>query len=109
MSTRRLFCAAALAVLASLGFSAALAGGGCGGNVPSDQGSPASSSSTSASSSSGTGGAGKGDAGTGGAPDCYPNPMTYLEIINACTTAQQVDVSPVLPLLEPDGGLPPLP
>jgi hypothetical protein len=47
--------------------------------------------------------------GTGGAPDCYPNPMTYLEIINACTNAQQVDVTPVLPLLLPDGGLPALP
>jgi hypothetical protein len=67
------------------------------------------SASTSTSTSSGAGGHGTGGSGTGGAPDCYPNPTTYLEIINACTNAQQVDVSPVLPLLESDGGLPPLP
>jgi hypothetical protein len=137
MTPRRPFGAPALAILAALGCSTALAGGACSNGVPSDQGvssssstggsratsaSSTSSSSTGAttssggtggaSSSSGTGGAGTGDAGpdgAGGAPDCYPSPMTYLEIINACTTAQEIDLSPVLPLLEPDGGLPPLP
>jgi hypothetical protein len=115
----------ALLVLASLAFSAALTGGACSDSVPSDQGGTSSSSSgetgttssTTTSSSGGTGGmgtggtgtGGMGTGGTGGAPDCYMNPMTYLEIINACTNADKVDVSPVLPLLEPDGGLPPLP
>lgn len=57
------------------------------------------------------------DAGTpvqhdlGRAPDlgCYLNPQTHIEIINACTDAQAVDKTPVLPLLHPDGTLPPLP
>ncbi|MGH7282434.1 MAG: hypothetical protein ACRELY_12980 [Polyangiaceae bacterium] len=34
---------------------------------------------------------------------------TYEEIINACTPATKVDKHPTLPLLLPDGGLPPLP
>ena len=41
--------------------------------------------------------------------DCITNPTTHLEIINACTTAQRVDKHPDLPLLNPDGTLPPLP
>jgi hypothetical protein len=109
----------AFAILTSLTCAAAIAGGACGGNAPSDQGgtnsgaggstSSSSSTGTTSSSNGGTGGAKTDGGGTGGAPDCYPNPMTYLEIINACTNAQQVDVMPVLPLLEADGGLPPLP
>jgi hypothetical protein len=39
---------------------------------------------------------------------CYIDPVTHLEIINACTTAQKIDKHPELPLLT-DGGLPPLP
>jgi hypothetical protein len=123
----------AFGVLAALAFGAALSGGACSSTVPSDQTSSSTSgsgsgggkgaSTTAASttaSSGGTGGAsttastgsgtGTGAMGTGGAPsDCSTNPMTYLEIINACTTAQQVDLMPVLPLLEADGGLPALP
>jgi hypothetical protein len=56
----------------------------------------------------------KDDAGVvqdAGPPDasCFENPQTHYEIINACTTAQQIykDTNP--PLLEPDGTLPPLP
>ena len=44
-----------------------------------------------------------------GAPDCYPNPTTYIEIINACTDAEKVVKNPVLPLIGADGKLPPLP
>lgn len=40
---------------------------------------------------------------------CFENPTTHAEIINACTTAQNVEKQPVLPLLNPDGSLPPLP
>jgi hypothetical protein len=40
---------------------------------------------------------------------CYLNPATNVEIINACTDAGYLDKSPTLPLLLPDGGLPPLP
>ena len=40
---------------------------------------------------------------------CFTNPQTHYEIINACTNAQSVDKTPVLPLQEPDGGMPPLP
>jgi hypothetical protein len=44
-----------------------------------------------------------------GTPACFVNPKTHQEIINACTDAEFIDKTPVLPLLLPDGGLPPLP
>lgn len=53
-----------------------------------------------------------GDGGTlpDGAPsDCVLNPKTHEEIINGCTDAVKVTKNPTLPLLLPDGGLPPLP
>lgn len=40
--------------------------------------------------------------------DCFVNPKTHFEIINACTTAQKREKNPTLPLLLSDGGLPPL-
>jgi hypothetical protein len=43
------------------------------------------------------------------ASDCFTNPKTHFEIINACTSAQKIAKSPSLPLLLPDGGLPPPP
>jgi hypothetical protein len=49
------------------------------------------------------------DEGASTAPDCYTKPTTYLELINACTDAEKVVKTPVLPLLLADGGLPPLP
>lgn len=53
------------------------------------------------------------DAGVADAPgpdaSCFTNPQTHVEIINACTTAEKIDRQPVLPLLRPDGSLPPLP
>ena len=52
------------------------------------------------------------DGGPGGdaGPDCVMSPAnTHLDIINACTNAQHVDKRPTLPLLNPDGSLPPLP
>lgn len=51
--------------------------------------------------------AGRSDAGS--EPECYPTPTRHQELINACTTAQHVDKTPVLPLLNADGTLPPLP
>lgn len=44
-----------------------------------------------------------------GPSDCVQNPHTHDEIINACTDAVKITKSPSLPLLLPDGGLPPLP
>jgi hypothetical protein len=44
------------------------------------------------------------DAGT-----CFPAPNTQAELLNQCTTAVGVAKDPPLPLLRPDGGLPPLP
>lgn len=44
-----------------------------------------------------------------GPSDCVMNPHTHLEIINACTDAVKITKNPTLPLLLPDGGLPPLP
>jgi hypothetical protein len=105
-----------LLLLVSFALGAAALGSACGDDLPSDTttsttttGDTTTSTTTTTSSSGGTGGAGTGGGGTGGAPDCYPNPMTHLEIINACTDAQRIDAMPVLPLLEMDGGLPPLP
>lgn len=51
------------------------------------------------------------DAGTlpDGAPkDCFDNPTTHFEIINACTTSTRITKNPTLTKLLPDGGLPPL-
>lgn len=50
-----------------------------------------------------------GDGGADGGPsDCFENPKTHYEIINACTGATKIAKTPVLPKLLPDGGLPPL-
>lgn len=93
-------------ILACAFMTAAVAAAACGGgDLPSDTTSSSSSSSGASSTSSSTSSGG----GGGGAPDCYAAPKTHVEIINACTDAQKIDVSPVLPLLQPDGGLPPLP
>ncbi len=40
---------------------------------------------------------------------CFNNPTTHYEIINACTTAQQIFKDSHPPLLKPDGTLPALP
>ena len=42
-------------------------------------------------------------------PSCVTNPMTHVEIINACTNAQAFDKTPFYPTLAPNGQLPPLP
>ena len=49
-----------------------------------------------------------GDGGEGGPSDCFANPQTHFEIINACTSAVKISKNPVLAKLHPDGGLPPL-
>jgi hypothetical protein len=49
------------------------------------------------------------DAAPGSAADCYTNPTTNDEIINACTTSQKIVKHPTLPLMGSDGSLPPLP
>ncbi len=56
------------------------------------------------------GGPGPGaDGGADGGPkDCFDDPKTHFEIINACTSATKITKNPVLPKLLPDGGLPPL-
>lgn len=50
-----------------------------------------------------------GDDGSITPDDCFMNPTTHFEIINACTDAARVDKKPSLPLLLADGGLPPPP
>ena len=40
---------------------------------------------------------------------CFRDPVTHVEIINACTSSQRIDKKPNLPLRRPDGTLPPLP
>jgi hypothetical protein len=45
-------------------------------------------------------------------PGCVMNPMTNVELLNACTTAQTGDPNkdaPYFPSLAPNGNLPPLP
>jgi hypothetical protein len=49
------------------------------------------------------------DAGPQPDASCYTNPVTHHQIINACTTAEQIHKTPVLPNRLADGGLPPLP
>jgi len=41
-------------------------------------------------------------------PACSSNPMTHVEIINACTNADSFDKMPSFPTLAPNGQLPPL-
>jgi hypothetical protein len=49
------------------------------------------------------------DGGADAGSDCFTNPRTHFEIINACTTATKITKNPTLARLAPDGGLPPLP
>lgn len=42
-----------------------------------------------------------------GGKDCFDDPKTHLEIINACTDAEKITKNPALSRLI-DGGLPPL-
>ncbi len=51
------------------------------------------------------------DAPPSSGPDanCFTNPQTHEEIINACTSAQKIYKSTTLPLLNADGTLPALP
>ncbi len=109
------------ALLAASSLVAALAVGACGGDsLPSDTQSTATSTSgemtttsgpgsTSGGGMGGGGGAGGSGGAGGGAPDCFTNPKTHVEIINACTDADKIDKTPNLPLLGPNGELPPLP
>ena len=41
--------------------------------------------------------------------NCFTNPQTHEEIINACTNVQKIIKPGKPPLLRPDGSLPPLP
>ncbi len=41
--------------------------------------------------------------------DCFLDPKTHDELINACTDAARIDKQSVLPLLLADGGVPKLP
>ena len=43
------------------------------------------------------------------APDCVTNPMTPVDILNGCTTAQSVDIMPFYPPGAPGGVLPTIP
>jgi|GEM_PF-6233254 len=43
------------------------------------------------------------------AMDCVSNPVTSVELLNACTTADSVDKMPFYPTRAPNGQLPPLP
>ncbi len=61
------------------------------------------------------GGSNKGGGDMGGGDmgqACVTNPMTSVELLNACTTAQTGDPAkdaPYFPSLAPNGTLPPLP
>jgi hypothetical protein len=57
-------------------------------------------------------GGNNGNNGGGGADmaqTCSMNPMTHVEIINACTDSQSVDIQPFFPTSAPNGTLPSLP
>jgi hypothetical protein len=55
--------------------------------------------------------AGTVDVASGADADCITDPQTSAEIMNACTaaTVTKIDKHPTLPLLLPNGTLPPLP
>ncbi len=57
----------------------------------------------------GAGGASSGGAGGESGSDCFTNPKTHHEIINACTSVVRVKKSPALKGLNADGSLPPPP
>jgi hypothetical protein len=100
-----LMAAAGIAIVASLPF-------GCDDTPP--EGTPTGGSGpTGPGSGAGPGSGGTGAMGTGGTgggePDCFDNPTTHYEIINACTDAEALEKNPVLPLLNADGSLPPIP
>jgi hypothetical protein len=44
-------------------------------------------------------------------PPCFSNPQTHEELINACTAAdvERIEKRPVLPMLNSNGTLPPIP
>ncbi len=44
-------------------------------------------------------------------PPCVMNPQSHTDLLNACTSAdvEKIDKKPVLPLLQANGTLPPLP
>lgn len=75
------------------------------------QGSGGTSGTSGTSNSAGVGGsAGSGGGGgNAGSPDCFMNPKTHYEIINACTNAVRVKKTPSLKGLNADGSLPPPP
>jgi hypothetical protein len=52
-----------------------------------------------------------GDTPDAAGPDCYDDPTTHFEIINACVgeEVQRIERDPELPLLNQDGSLPGLP
>jgi hypothetical protein len=92
----------------------------CGGNnstpvVTPDSGTPDSGTPDSGTPDSGTPDSGTPDGGNDGGPiqtadGCFLNPQTNIQILNACTDAGvQIKTPLVLPLLQADGGLPPLP
>lgn len=59
--------------------------------------------------SGGSGGPGGAGGSAGGKPDCFTNPKTHYEIINACTNAVKIKKTPNLNGLNADGSLPPPP
>lgn len=44
-------------------------------------------------------------------PPCVMNPQSHTDLLNACTSAdvEKIDKKPVLPLMQADGTLPPIP
>ncbi len=109
MKTFRLLTALAFATC--LGTAAIAAGCDSSSDTPHDpaKDSGPADTSTSSDGNTSTDGNMNGDGGDSAARDCFTNPQNHFEIINACTDAQAFDKKPSLPLLLPDGALPPLP
>jgi hypothetical protein len=102
-----------LAVAAALGCATlSFSTIGCGDNNSATGGAGGTGGHSGVGGSGGSGGTG-GTGGTGGSgmpdADCFMNPTTHVEIINACTDSTKINKNPNLPLRLPDGGLPPLP
>jgi hypothetical protein len=112
------------ALLVCLGIGATAGFAACGDNAADTTSSSTTGgvepvTSSSSSGNPGTGGAGPGSSSVssggqggagGGGPDCFTGkPVQQADFLNACTKADCVPFTTPLPLLKPDGSLPPLP
>jgi len=111
MKTRSTTLQTALLVCLAIGATAGFAA--CGDNAANTTSTSSGTTGVEPVTASGAGpssSAGGGQGGSGGGSDCFSGtPVTQADFLNACTKADCVPFTTKLPLLKPDGSLPPLP